>query len=87
MVGKKNTTEAILPKFLAFLKDEQEQQVKQTIFKKVHLICDTLGIETLSQSVLPVLEEMMVHQSWRVRAESISILAYLIKNSPLSFMN
>jgi serine/threonine-protein phosphatase 2A regulatory subunit A len=69
------------------LKDEQEQQVKQTIFRKVHLICDTLGIETLSQSVLPVLEEMMVHQGWRVRAESITILAYLIKNSPLSFMN
>ena len=87
MIGKKNTAEAILPKFLAFLKDEQEQQVKQTIFKKVHLICDTLGIETLSQSVIPVLEEMLVHQSWRVRAESINILSYLIKNSPLSFLS
>jgi len=29
--------------------------VKQTIFKKVSLICETLGIETLSQSVLPIL--------------------------------
>jgi hypothetical protein len=61
--------------------------VKQTIFRKVHLICETLGIETLSQSVLPVLEEMMGHQNWRVRAESINILAYLIKNSPLAFIN
>ena len=86
MIGKKSTAEAILPKFLAFLKEEQEGQVKQTIFKKVHLICDTLGIETLSQSVIPVLEEMMVHQSWRVRAESSNLLSYLIKNSPLSFM-
>jgi serine/threonine-protein phosphatase 2A regulatory subunit A len=69
------------------LKDEQEQQVKQTIFKKVHLICETLGIETLSQSVLPVLEEMMVNQNWRIRAESINILSYLIKNSPPTFLN
>lgn len=29
----------------------------------------------------------MSHQNWRVRAESINILAYLIKNSPLAFMS
>lgn len=30
---------------------------------------------------------MMLHQNWRVRAESINILGYLIKNSPLAFLN
>lgn len=30
---------------------------------------------------------MMLHQNWRVRAESINILAYLIKNSPLAFLS
>jgi serine/threonine-protein phosphatase 2A regulatory subunit A len=53
---------------LSFLKDEQEQQVKQTIFKKVALICETLGIETLSQSILPVLDEMVASNNWRTRS-------------------
>jgi len=44
VIGKKHTIDHILPKFLTFLKDEQEQQVKQTIFKKINLICQTLGI-------------------------------------------
>ena len=44
VIGKKPTIDHILPKFLVFLKDDQEQQVKQTIFKKVSFICDTLGI-------------------------------------------
>lgn len=29
----------------------------------------------------------MAHQSWRVRAESINILSYLIKNSPITFLS
>jgi serine/threonine-protein phosphatase 2A regulatory subunit A len=37
--------------------------------------------------VLPVLEEMIANQNWRIRAESINILSYLIKNSPISFLN
>jgi HEAT repeat protein len=30
---------------------------------------------------------MMAHQSWRVRAESINILGYLVKNSPITFLS
>lgn len=44
----------ILPKFLQLLKDDEEQ-VRMTVFKKVCLISDILGIDTLSQSILPVL--------------------------------
>lgn len=51
------------------------------------LICETLGIETLSQSLLPVLDEMVASQNWRIRSESINILSYLISNSAVSFLN
>ena len=87
VIGKKATIDLILPKFLTFLKDDQEQQVKQTIFKKVPLICDVLGIETLSQSLLPILDEMVASPSWRNRSESINIMSYLIKNSGPNFLN
>jgi len=87
VIGKKATIDHVLPKFLIFLKDEQEQQVKQTIFKKVSLICETLGIETLSQSLMPVLDELVVSPNWRTRSESIKILSYLIKNSQPAFLN
>jgi len=30
---------------------------------------------------------MMTNQHWRVRADSINILFYLIKNSPPTFIN
>ena len=86
MIGKRNTIEAVLPKFLVLLKDEQEPQVKQTAFKNVDLICETLGIDTLSQSVMPVLEEMIAHANWRTRGEAITVLTYLIRHSPLAFM-
>ncbi len=43
IIGKKNTTDLILPKFLALLKDDDEQ-VRMTIFKNVGLICDVLGV-------------------------------------------
>ena len=86
MVGKRNTIEAILPKFLLLLKDEQEAAVKQTAFKNVDLICETLGIDTLSQSVMPVLEEMIAHANWRTRSEAITVLTYLIRHSLLPFM-
>ena len=44
IIGKKNTIELILPKFLNILQVEQEQEIKQTLFKKVSIICETVGI-------------------------------------------
>ena len=67
VIGKKNTTDLILPKFLALLKDDDEQ-VRLTIFKNVGLICDVLGVETLSQTTMPALYELATHTNWRIRA-------------------
>jgi hypothetical protein len=30
---------------------------------------------------------MFVHQNWRIRADSIDIFFYLIKNSPVAFLD
>jgi serine/threonine-protein phosphatase 2A regulatory subunit A len=67
IIGKKNTTDLILPKFLQLLKDEDEQ-VRVAIFKNVGLICDVLGVDTLSQTTMPALNELAVHSNWRIRA-------------------
>lgn len=41
-IGKKNTSELILPKFLQLLKDD-EVQVRLTMFSKIDDICSVLG--------------------------------------------
>lgn len=76
----------ILPKFLALLKDDDEQ-VRMTIFKNVGLICDVLGVETLSQTTMPALNELATHTNWRIRAESIGLYFYFISRSPKEFMD
>ena len=86
VIGKKNTTDLILPKFLQLLKDDDEQ-VRLTIFKNVGLICDALGVEALSQTTMPALNELATHTNWRIRAESVSLFFYFISRSPKEFMD
>lgn len=46
-IGKKNTTEHILPTFLALLKDD-DSDVRINLFKKLNEITKVLGLDTLS---------------------------------------
>lgn len=46
-IGKKQTTDVILPIFLTLLKD-QDSEVRVTLFKKLGFISKIIGIETLS---------------------------------------
>lgn len=85
LIGKKNTSEHILPKFLQLLKDE-EIEVRLTIFNEINLICDVLGVDTLAQTTVPAIADLAQHPKWRVKASSIDILFYLIKKSGKEFM-
>jgi serine/threonine-protein phosphatase 2A regulatory subunit A len=55
LVGKKHTSEQILPKFLQLLKDE-DSEVRLAVFQNVNEISKVLGIETLSQTTIPALQ-------------------------------
>ena len=78
IVGKRNTSEHILPKFLQLLKDE-EIQVRLTIFDHIGEISSVLGVETLAQTTIPAINELAASPKWRVKVSSIDILFYLIK--------
>lgn len=58
-----------------------------TIFKNVGLICDVLGVDTLSQTTMPALNEFATHTNWRIRAESIVMFFYFISRSSKEFMD
>ena len=47
ILGKKNTSESILPIFLNLLKDT-DSEVRITLFKKLSLITNVLGVDALS---------------------------------------
>ena len=86
VIGKKYTSELILPKFLQLLKDD-EIQVRLTIFEHISEISSVLGVETLAQTTIPAIIELTTHANWRVKVSSIDILFYLIKESGPEFMN
>lgn len=78
MVGKKNTSEFILPIFLQLLKDE-ESEVRISLFKKLNEITKVLGVDTLSHSIIPALTELGTDKNWRIRASSIEIISFFAK--------
>jgi serine/threonine-protein phosphatase 2A regulatory subunit A len=67
-----------LPIFLALLKDT-DSEVRITLFKKLSLITKVLGVESLSQSVIPALTELAQDKNWRIRAQTIEVLAFFAK--------
>ncbi|EGR29291.1 hypothetical protein IMG5_159380, partial [Ichthyophthirius multifiliis] len=56
-LGKTNTNELILPVFLQLLKDE-DSDVRINLFKQLNQITNVLGIDMLSQSVIPALTDL-----------------------------
>ena len=77
-IGKSHTTEHILPTFLSLLKDE-DSDVRINLFKKLNEITKVLGLDTLSQSVIPALNQLGNDKNWRIRASSIEIISFFAK--------
>lgn len=53
-------------------------EVRLSLVEQLPIIHKTLGPETLSQSILPVLLELAEDSKWRVRNEVIKFLPKLI---------
>lgn len=85
IVGKKHTSEQILPKFLQLLKDD-DSEVRLAVFQNVGEISKVLGIETLSQTTIPALQEISTNRNWRIRSDSLDILLYFAKGLGPDFL-
>jgi len=77
-IGKKPTTDLILPVFSNLLKD-QDSEVRINLFKKLGDITKVLGVETLLNSITPAFQELLNEKNWRVRKSALEYLPILAK--------
>ena len=66
IIEKQPTNEHILPIFLALLRDESSD-VRLNLFKRLENMNQVLGIENLSQSIIPALTELSQDKNWRIK--------------------
>lgn len=66
ILGRHNTIEHLLPLFLTQLKDECPE-VRLNIISNLDCVNEVIGIQQLSQSLLPAIVELAEDTKWRVR--------------------
>lgn len=66
ILGRHNTIEHLLPLFLTQLKDECPE-VRLNIISNLDCVNEVIGIQQLSQSLLPAIVELAEDSKWRVR--------------------
>lgn len=66
ILGRTNTVEHLLPLFLTQLKDECPE-VRLNIISNLDCVNEVIGIQQLSQSLLPAIVELAEDSKWRVR--------------------
>jgi len=66
LIDKQATNEHIIPVFLALLRDESSD-VRLNLFKKLEDLNKVIGIDTLSQSIIPALTELSQDKNWRIK--------------------
>jgi len=75
IVGKKSTSEYVLPIFLTLLKDEYSE-VRVNLFKHLEDLTKVIDLDSLSSSILPALNELAVDKNWRTRAAVVEFLPF-----------
>ena len=90
LLSPSSTIEHLLPMFLNQLKDECPE-VRLNIISNLDCVNEVIGIQQLSQSLLPAIVELAEDTKWRVRLaiiEYMPLLAGEIRtNMQLSFIN
>jgi len=46
-----------------------------------------LGVDSLSQSIIPALQDLAVDKNWRIRSSAIEVISFFAKEIGLDFMN
>ncbi len=73
ILGKQHTIDHLVDLFLHLLKDEFPE-VRLNIISKLDAVNKVIGIEMLSQSLLPAIVELAEDRQWRVR---LAIIEYI----------
>lgn len=60
--------------------------MRLSVFKNIGDITKVIGLETLSQAILPALNDLATHKSWRIRSESVDLILYFCKAFGLDFL-
>lgn len=71
--GREHTIDHLLELFLTLLKDDFPE-VRLNIISKLDAVNKVIGIELLSQSLLPAIVELAEDRQWRVR---LAIIEYI----------
>jgi serine/threonine-protein phosphatase 2A regulatory subunit A len=86
LFGKEATTEHLLPLFLHLLKDDFPD-VRLNIIGKIEQVNEVIGIDLLSQSLLPAITELADDKQWRVRQAIIEYIPLLAIQLGQSFFD
>ncbi len=78
VIGKKGTNDHILQIFLMLLRDEFSE-VRVNLFKHLDGLTKVIDIDSLSQSLLPALNELATDKNWRTRASAVEVLPFFAK--------
>jgi serine/threonine-protein phosphatase 2A regulatory subunit A len=73
ILGKQHTIDHLVDLFLHLLKDEFPE-VRLNIISKLDAVNKVIGVEMLSQSLLPAIVELAEDRQWRVR---LAIIEYI----------
>ena len=86
ILGKNNTIEHLLPLFLSQLKDECPD-VRLNIISNLDCVNEVIGIQQLSQSLLPAIVELAEDTKWRVRLAIIEYMPLLAGQLGVDFFD
>lgn len=84
LLGKTKTLENLLDLFLKLLRDEF-YEVRLSVISRLNGINQVVGIELLSDSLLPAITQLAEEQQWRVRLAIINFIPLLAKQLVGSF--
>lgn len=78
LLGKEKTLENLLDLFLKLLSDDF-YEVRLSVISKLNGINEVVGIELLSDSLLPAIGQLANESQWRVRLAIIKFIPLLAK--------
>ena len=84
LLGKEKTISHLLELFLKLLKDVFPE-VRLNIISKLEAVNKVIGLELLSQSLLPAIIELAEDTQWRVRLAIINYIP-LLANQLVNFL-
>ena len=84
-MGKDQTIDQLLPVFLTLLKDEFPD-VRLNIISKLDQVNQVIGVDLLSQELLPAIKDLAEDIHWRVRLAIIEYIPLLASQMGTAFL-